>query len=260
MTIAHETTGSGDHAVLAVHGWFGSASAWAPLRPHLDTTAFRYVFCDLRGYGARRGVPGEHTLAEAAGDVLALADALSLETFSLLGHSMGGAVAQRVLADAPDRVRAVVGVSPVPASGVPFDDAGWDLFSGAATDPGARRAIIDLTTGNRLTGVWLDAMVRHSLESSDQQAVADYLRAWARTDFHREVAGSRVPVKAIVGEHDPALGAETMRQTFAEFYPRCEIEVLANCGHYAIDETPVALATSIEAFLRELGQGQLADS
>jgi pimeloyl-ACP methyl ester carboxylesterase len=242
--------GAGPHPVIALHGWFGSGAAWAPLWPHLDGASFQYVFPDYRGYGERAGEAGEHTIAEAAADVVALADELGFERFSVVGHSMGGSVMQRVLADAPGRVRCLVGISPVPASGVPFDDDGWALFSGAAGEPGNRRAIIDFTTGNRLSGVWLDAMVEHSVRHSDREAFGNYLTAWARTDFHAEVAGNDVPVKVVVGEHDPALGEATMRATFAEHYPNLEIEVLANAGHYAMDETPVALATSIEAFLR----------
>lgn len=241
--------GTGPHTVLVLHGWFGSSRAWQSLLPHLDREAFAYVFLDYRGYGSRRGESGRFDLAEAATDVLAAADALGVERFSLLGHSMGGAVMQRVYADAPDRVRAMVGVSPVPASGVPFDEQGWQLFSGAADDPGNRRAIIDLTTGNRLTSAWLDAMVRHSLDHSDRDAFAAYLDAWAHTDFHEEVEGSEIPVKVIVGEHDPALGAEAMQGTFARWYPNLETDVLANAGHYAMDETPVALAGSVERFL-----------
>ncbi|MGH8920640.1 MAG: alpha/beta fold hydrolase, partial [Actinomycetes bacterium] len=232
----YEGVGQGEHPVIGLHGWFGSAAAWRPLWLYLDGSRFRYVFPDCRGYGARKSVAGAHSLAEAAGDVLALADELRFDRFSLVGHSMGGIVMQRVLADAPDRVRALVGVSPVPASGVPFDDDGWALFSGAAAEPGNRRAIIDRTTGNRLTGVWLDAMVRHSVDNSDQHAFADYLHAWAKTDFHTEIKGNPVPVKVIVGEHDPALGEPTMQATFAQWYPHCEIEVLANAGHYAMEE------------------------
>lgn len=245
--------GSGDHHVIALHGWFGSGAAWAPLLPYLDGSAFTYVFPDYRGYGARKDDAGEHTIAEAAADALALADRLGWPRFSLLGHSMGGTVMQRILADAPERVRAMVGISPVPASGVPFDEQGWQLFSGAADEPGNRRAIIDLTTGNRLTGVWLDAMVKHSVDNSDRQAFGEYLTAWAKTDFHAEIDGNPVPVKLIVGEHDPALGEATMRATFTNWYPNCEIDVFANAGHYAMDETPVALAGSIEGFLTERG-------
>jgi pimeloyl-ACP methyl ester carboxylesterase len=248
--VAYEEYGAGPHAVVALHGWFGSAAAWRPWHAHLDGEAFRYVFPDYRGYGSRLGEAGEHTLAEAAADVLVLADKLGLERFSLVGHSMGGSVMQRVLADAPHRVRSMVGVSPVPAAGVPFDEQAWSLFSGAADEPANRRAIVDMTTGGRLSGVWLDAVVDHSMRNSSRAAVAGYLHAWAKTDFHTEIEGSDVAVKVIVGEHDPALGADVMEATFRQWYPRCELEVLSNAGHYAMDETPVALATSVERFLR----------
>jgi pimeloyl-ACP methyl ester carboxylesterase len=241
--------GQGEHAVLVLPGWFGSAAAWAPVRSYLDGDRFSYFFLDYRGYGARRAEPGEYTIAEAAADARALADDLGLDRFSLVGHSMGGSVMQRVLADAPQRVRALVGVSPVPASGVPFDEQSWQLFSGARDNPDNRRAIIDFTTGNRLSAVWLDAMVRHSLDNSDATAFGSYLRAWAHTDFHNEIEGNPVPVRVIVGEHDPAISADVMRATFLKWYPNCTLTVFGNAGHYAPDETPVALVSEIESFL-----------
>ncbi|MEU4744690.1 alpha/beta hydrolase [Actinosynnema sp. NPDC023658] len=246
--------GEGDHAVIALHGWFGSAAAWQPITPYLDGTRFSYFFPEYRGYGARKDVPGAHSIAEAAADVLALADELGLGAFSLVGHSMGGSVMQRVLADAPSRVRALVGISPVPAGGVPFDEQTWELFAGAEREAGNRRAIIDFTTGNRLSGTWLDAMVRRSLETSDPVAFGEYLRAWARTDFQSEVDGNPVPVRVVAGAHDPALGPDTVRATFGKSYPNCEVVVFEQAGHYAIDETPIALVSTIEEFLAAVGE------
>ena len=242
--------GSGDHHVLAVHGWFGSARGWGSLPSYLDGAAHTYAFMDLRGYGARQSVEGEFTAAEAAADALALADSLGWDRFSLLGHSMGGKFSHRVLLQAPDRVRALVGVSPVPAAATPMDDQTWALFSGAAGEPGNRAAIINFTTGNRLTKAFVDEVVRHSLEHSAVEAFGAYLTAWARDDFSGDVVpGADVPVKVIVGETDPALSAEVMTQTWLKYFPGAELEVMANAGHYPMFETPVALATSIERFL-----------
>ena len=243
------TVGSGPVHVLALPGWFGSSRDWGGLPELIDGTRFTYAFPDYRGYGDRRDVAGDHTVAEAAADVLAVADGLGWERFCLVGHSMGGIVAQRVLADAPGRVERLAGISPVPASGVPFDEQGWALFDGAATSAANRRAIIDLTTGHRLAGHWLDRMVRASLDNSDEKAFAAYLPAWARTDFAAEVSGSPVPALAIAGEHDPALGEATLRATWLVHYPNARLEVLANAGHYAMFETPVRLVTVLEAFL-----------
>lgn len=252
MATEYEEFGEGDHPVLALHGWFGSATAWRPLQPHLNRTRFHYVFPEFRGYGTRRSEPGEHSLEEAAQDILSVADEFGFERFSLLGHSMGGTIMQRVLVQAPQRVRALVGISPVPASGMPFDEKTWELFAGAAAEPANRRAIIDLTTGHRLTDIWLDAKTHHTVDNADQHAISDYLIAWAKTDFHTEIEGSTVPVKVIVGEADPAINESTMRETFATWYTHCDTEVFANAGHYTIDETPVSLATSIENFLAKV--------
>ncbi|SFP59625.1 Pimeloyl-ACP methyl ester carboxylesterase [Geodermatophilus dictyosporus] len=244
--------GSGPCRVLALHGWFGSARGWGPFADLVDGDRYTYAFLDHRGYGARRAETGEYTIAEMAADALAAADALGWSSFAVLGHSMGGSVMQRVALDAGDRVTGLVGISPVPATGVPFDEQSWELFSGAAEKPENRSAIIDLTTGGRLSRTWLDRMVRASLESSDPVAFRAYLDAWGRTDFADEVRGRQVPVRLVVGVHDPALSAAVMEQTFLQLYPDVSLEVLANAGHYAMFETPVALLTCVERFLDQL--------
>ena len=61
-------------------------------------------------------------------------------------------------------------------------------------------------------------MVQHSLDHSSVEAFAAYLESWAKEDFSGRVQGNPVPVKVIVGEHDPALSAQVI--------PRC----LDACG------------------------------
>ncbi|GAA2527914.1 alpha/beta hydrolase [Pilimelia columellifera] len=249
MAIAHLRRGDGPRHVIALNGWIGAADGWGPLVDLIDPNRFSYAFLEYRGYGRRRAETGAHTMSEISADALALADQLGWDEFSVVGHSMGGMAAQRVYADAPDRVQRIAGISPVPASGVPFDPDARALFDGAAADPANRRQILDLTTGNRLSGWWLDTMVAFSVAHSDPAAFADYLRAWADTDFSAEIAGADVPALAVVGEHDPALGASAMEGTWLRHYPKASMDVLANAGHYAMFETPVRLATLLEEFL-----------
>lgn len=249
MAIAHTLIGEGPEKVIVCHGWFGDHRAFSPTIPHLDKARFTYCFMDYRGYGANKDVPGEHGMAEIAADAIAIADESGWERFHAVGHSMGGMAIQRLILDAGGRVKSGVALTPVPASGVPFDDEGWALFSGAAESDENRRGIIDFTTGNRLSGVWLDAMVAASRKTTTQAAFADYLVAWAKTDFSEEIKGNETPVKVIVGEHDPALNADFMRDTYLAWLPNAELEVCANAGHYPMQETPVWLATSMEAFM-----------
>jgi pimeloyl-ACP methyl ester carboxylesterase len=250
MTVGYETMGQGPHKVLMLHGWFGDHTTFRPLRNALSLDDFTYASVAYRGYGLSRHLAGNYSMQEISADVRGLADRLGWAEFSLVGHSMGGMAIQRILADAPQRVRKLVAVTPVPASGVPFDPDGWALFEGAAASLDNRRAIIDFSTGHRLSKAWIEHVARYSDETSDRTAFAAYLHAWAKTDFHRDIEGNTTPVKVIVGAHDAALTAEAMKATYLAFYPNAELEVMANAGHYPMDETPVALATAIEGFLR----------
>jgi pimeloyl-ACP methyl ester carboxylesterase len=243
------TVGSGEHHVLALHGWFGSARGWGHLPEYLNAQLFSYVFADLRGYGSRKDQQGQYTMAEAAADALLLADDLGWDRFSLLGHSMSGVAIQHVLTAAPGRVRRLVGVAPVPASGLPLGDTEWALFSSAATSPAHRAMIVNYATGNRLPAAFTDAIVTHSLDNSTVAAFGGYLESWARADLVAKVKDSEVPVKVITGEYDPTQPAEFMEQAWLQVYPNSELEVLRGTGHYPMFETPAALAVSIEEFL-----------
>ncbi len=249
MANSHVRSGTGEHGVVVLHGWFGSARGWGSFPDYLDGSRFSYAFMDLRGYGGSRGLGGEHTMEEVAADTIALADALGWETFSVIGHSMSGKAAQRVLVDAPARVRRLVVLNSIPANGFPFDDEGWALFAGAAGNRDNRYAIVDFTTGNRLTPTFVNRIVQHSLDNSTVEAFGGYLEPWGRGDFAEQVEGNRTPVLVVVGEHDPALSAALMEQTLMQAYPEAELQVVANAGHYPMLETPVALATAVEEFL-----------
>jgi pimeloyl-ACP methyl ester carboxylesterase len=249
MTDSTVTIGSGDHHVVALHGWFGSARGWGSLPGYLDRSAFTYAFMNLRGYGSRREVAGDFTMQEAATDAVALADELGWDRFSLIGHSMSGQAIQHVLVQAPGRVRRLVALNPVPATGMPMDSDSWALFSGAAANRDNRFAIINFTTGGRLPAAFVDHIVQHSLDNSSVDAFAAYLQSWAKDDFADRVKGNPAAVKVIVGEHDPALSASLMEQTWLRFYPGAELEVVPNAGHYPMFETPAALAASVEEFL-----------
>lgn len=251
--LPHTLLGDGPHKVIAVHGWFADRSAYAPVLADLDLASFQYAVVDLRGYGEAKDAAGAYTTAEGAADVVGLADLLGWDRFSLIGHSMGGSVAQRVLALAPHRVRRLVGVSPVPASGLDLPPEQWELFAEAYRLPENRRAIIDITTGGTRPAAWLDRMVERSLDVSDAKAFRAWLDSWAGEDFHDRVEGSTVPALAVVGALDPALGADLMRRTWSRWYVRAELAELPQAGHYAMDEAPLDLIRAVEDFLREDG-------
>ncbi len=251
MLIGHQTYGSGKEGVIVLHGWFGDHTAFQQTFPFLDTDRFTYAFIDYRGYGKSKNISGEHTNKEIAADAIGLADELGWDKFHVIGHSMGAKAAQRVMVDAPGRVKSVVALTPVPASAVPLDADGESLFYGAAKNDENRFNIINFTTGNRLSPKWVDLTVKGSRETTTESAFADYLDAWVKEDFSDEVKGIETPVLVAVGEHDPALNADVMKQTYMEWLPNAKLETIANSGHYPMKETPAYMVTMAEAFMAE---------
>lgn len=251
MTIGHTLHGQGSQGVLVFHGWFGDHKVYEPMFPHLDTDSFTYAFVDQRGYGKSINQTGDYTIEEISNDGLELANELGWGQFHVIGHSMGGKVVQRIAMDAGDRVKSAIACNPVPASGVPMSDEEWPLFGGAPDNDENRFQIVDFTTGGRLPRKWVQSIVTASRETTTLEAFRGYLEAWVKGNFVEQAMGLATPMKVIVGEHDAALTAEVMKMTFMEWYPNASLEVLAGAGHYPMQEVPVYLAATMDAFLRE---------
>ena len=241
--------GRGPRKVLVLSGWFGCSADWDGAANALDLDAFTYVFFDYRGYGRSMHMTGEFTFAEATDDVLRLVDHLRWDRFSLIGHSMGGMVMQRVMLAAPQRVECMVGISPVAASAARMPPERLAMFERAVDDIATRETILDNSTGSRLPKAWLRHMAQLSSDTSLPQAYGAYLKQWTGEDFSALVANNPTPVKVLIGATDPSMTAERMTASWLALYPNAELEVVANAGHYPIQETPAALAATVQAFM-----------
>jgi 3-oxoadipate enol-lactonase len=82
-------------------------SMWDPQIPDF-LKSFRVLRCDTRGHGQSSVTPGPYSIERLAKDVLALADALKIETFHFCGLSMGGMIGMWLALNAPQRVDKLV--------------------------------------------------------------------------------------------------------------------------------------------------------
>jgi pimeloyl-ACP methyl ester carboxylesterase len=109
-TLAGKVWGApGRPPVLALHGWRDNAATFDRLAPELAPT-LRVIAPDLPGHGrsSPRHRDGTYEIWSYVEDVLALLDLLALERVTLLGHSMGGAVACLFAAAFPEHVARLV--------------------------------------------------------------------------------------------------------------------------------------------------------
>ncbi len=90
--VYYENYGSGDRAVVLVHGWGASVRAWDYTLPALVSAGHRVVLLDHRGCGNSSKDFADMSIEAIAGDVVALVEHLDLARVVLNGWSMGGAV------------------------------------------------------------------------------------------------------------------------------------------------------------------------
>ena len=113
----HARPGEGS-TLLLLHYWGGSGRTWAPMLDHLDPRT-PVAYYDQRGWGRSNTLPGPFDLARLAADARAVIDALDTDVV-LVGHSMGGKVAQLVAAERLSALSRLVLVASGPAEPPPI--------------------------------------------------------------------------------------------------------------------------------------------
>jgi pimeloyl-ACP methyl ester carboxylesterase len=245
-------------AVFWHHGTPNVGSPPEPLFPAAAHNGLRWVSYDRPAYGGSTANPGRD-VASAAADVGAIADALSISRFAVVGHSGGGAHALACGALLPGRVLAVVSISAT----APFDAEGLDWYagwsrSGAAEQRAARagRAALEaylpsaefdpgtFTPGDQsaLEGrwSWLAGVAGQAMEEGDDGMVEDLLAGAQGWGF--APADITVPVLIVHGEMDrmvPSAHGEWL----AAHCPAAELRLAPGAGHITVlDSAPAALA------------------
>ena len=209
---AYDTGGDDLLAVVWHHGTPNIGAPPEPLFPAAARLGIRWVSYDRPGYGGSSPNPNRD-VGSAAADVAAVADALGIERFAVMGHSGGGPHALACGALLPERVLAVVsmaGLAPFGAEGLDWFDGMIDSgvaslraaaagraekeryeASGAEYDPEFTEADLAVLAGE---WAWLERVVGPALAAGPGGLIADDLAYVAPWGFDPvEVVGSDAP-------------------------------------------------------------------
>lgn len=124
---AKQWHGNSTNPVIALHGWLDNAASFdilAPLMPHCHIVAL-----DLPGHGLsdHKSQQATYNIWDDLLDILAIADQLGWQQFTLLGHSRGGIMSVLLAASAPQRIRSLVLLDGIWAHTVNPEDAARQL-------------------------------------------------------------------------------------------------------------------------------------
>ena len=234
-TIYYEEHGEGE-PLLCVHGLATDTLGWA-LQVPTFSQGHRTVVFDNRDVGQSSMAEGAYEVADMAQDALDLADALDLETFQLVGVSMGGAIAQEIALAAPDRIRTLT-LTVTFARGGAWGRALSKVWSARVREMPHERHIDELMLLNLSEELFEDpAKVEYARNlflqnpnPQDPEAFARQLDASSRHDALDRLPTLSMPTHVIAGEHD-ILVPIWRSEEIAEVIPGARLTVLENAPH-----------------------------
>lgn len=228
-------------AVLFLHGAGGTQENWRFQMRHLGPK-WHAVAVDLPGHGDSQG-EGSCSVPEYRDFAREFLDALTLSRVVLVGHSMGGGIAQSFALAYPDRLAALVLVGTGARLRVHPD-----IF--AAIHTGVKEAA-RLISGWAFSSAALPATVAQGAEAFARNRAAvlegDY-RACDAFDLTGEIVAIRVPTLVLCGEEDrltPVKYARFMHQRI----PGATLEIVPGAGHMVMLEKPADVNRALIAFL-----------
>ena len=240
--------GEGKPVILALHGLGGNSRTWKAQYADLSD-AFHIIGWDAPGYGETMVVgPDQTAFAVLA---LALLDHLGVEKFSVIGHSMGGVVAQAVAAEAGDRVQHMVlscthSGSAAPSS-QPLSGSYATRIATLETEGSAKYAAA--RSGMMVADVAPDE-IRAQVQEIAAGITAPGLRTCATMLHHADTkpiaSGIKCPVLLFSGDGDKVV-SERQSGALAALYPAGRHIRLKGAGHAPYLE----VAETYNAHLRE---------
>src|SRR3954449_13385587 len=268
-----EERGAGDLALIALHGGPGLDHTMFGHWLDPDGDEYRLLLVDERAQGRSEPAPPETwTLAHHARDVDALAAALGLERYAVLGHSFGAFIALQHAVDFPGRPAATIVSSGLPSERF-LDHVEREL---AAFEPVELREQVTSSwareaaarTPDEVGAVLADQLPFHFADPRDPRIddmraamvdavyAPDVLRAAATEGYgHIEVedrlAGVTHPVLVLAGRHDRTCSVEG-GEAIAAGIPGAELVVFERSGHMSFVEEPDAYRGAVRRFLARL--------
>jgi 2-hydroxymuconate-semialdehyde hydrolase len=243
--------------VLLLHGFPTSSFLWRR-EAWLLAQRMRVIAPDFLGYG-RSAMPADADLSEPAqaGYVRELLDRLDVRELAVVGHDLGGAVAQMLALDEALDVRALA----------LLDSACFDAW------PVEGVRMLQAAAAEQETAEFAEEVVRLVFELGvahrdrmDESALQSYIEPWTRdpgalfraaraitgsglAGREAELAALAIPVLIVWGEDDPFLEAE-LAERLGDALPGSAVALLPGCSHFVTEDAPQTVGPLVYEYMR----------
>lgn len=234
--------------VVFVHGLMGGSAQWegqcAALVKHPVVTL------DLPGFGAHAHLTPLHSIADLANWALKELDTRAIERFHLIGHSMGGMVAQEMAASAPARIDRLVLYGTGPTGVLP------GRFETIATSKERARHDGAMTTARRIAATWFlntDKAAAYPAcaaiaERAGLDAILAGLDAMNTWSGIAHLPHIKIPTLVLWGDNDRTYPWSQTEQLWREI-EGASLAVIPSCAHAVHLEKPALFNAVLAEFL-----------
>ena len=237
--------------VLLVHGLGGNARLWDAQLADLGRT-YRVLAVDQRGFGASDRTYGEMELSDWADDLAGLLQALDLGPTVVVGHSMGGMVAQELAVRAPELLAGLIVASTMPGASarhVEINNSLAELALREGSGPFSAALVGGcFTPATIAAGERCVTELERAVAATDPLVLAIALRAVTRFDVRAALPLVAVPTHVIVGAQDALL--EDSRE-IARLIPGAGLTVMADTAHCPNLERSAEFSRIVGGFLSD---------
>ncbi|AJC20816.1 3-oxoadipate enol-lactonase [Pandoraea pulmonicola] len=251
VSIHYAVDGHGPWLTLA-HPLGADLTVWDDLVPEL-AAHFRVLRYDSRGHGASDVPHGPYTIGQLAADATALLSSLEIPSTHFAGISMGGAVAQQLALDAPERVASLTLIDTTAG----YDAPDAQLFRERAAKARAQ-GMKELANGTLER--WLSAgfrqrhpaqaeRIRALVAHAHPEGFAAACEALAAFDVRTRLHEIEAPTLVLVGENDPSTPPAVARR-IAEGIAGARLEIVPDAAHLSIVEQKQFVTKLLATFLQ----------
>jgi pimeloyl-ACP methyl ester carboxylesterase len=245
LALATDSRGAGGSPVLFAHSFAGDLTHWGTTLEHLKRER-RAVAFDFSGHGTSPGAVGRYSYDELAKDIADVADMQQLDTFILVGHSMGAAIAAQYAASHAPRVKALVLVDPPPAPGAIPPEQIRQINDALDKDP---HAVVEQFWKQQMfidTRAEVKQRLLDGLRKLPRNAAIELTREAFAVDASIALRRYPGPKFAIVTPRNDA------PQSLHNAVPGVAHDIVKGTGHWIHLDKPAEFNTTLDGLLKQL--------
>src|ERR1700722_355213 len=233
--IEYRMFGSGEPAVILVHGWASDANYWQEQFEALKAH-YTVVAVNLAGHGGSGSNRSDWSIQNYAGDVAAVAKEIPNQHLVLVGHALGATVALAAVPLIGARVSGVIAVEALRSVGepaLPPQEVARRVAPFRADFVGETRKLVTESLFRRDANRLLVQKVAYDMSLEAPAVAVPSLQSLLSLDLSTLLPAVRVPVYAINSDLLPTDAARIRKSL-----PNFTLDVVSHSGHFLMLEDP----------------------